>query len=729
MHQFLDPREALRGPMSETDPILSAADATGAGHRAYHPAMRKIPPFLTVVFACVVPFAALGGASPAGPLRPAALEAGVDPGVRPGDDFFAWANGAWFAATEIPAGKERVSARTEIDELTRRQVARLFEDAEVAPAGTTARQVADFRAALLDEAAIERRGLAPLSPVLRRIDGVTDRASLVRLLGEGLRADVDPLNWGVYDSSHLFGLSVEIGNHGEPDYVAYLLQGGLGLPDRESYLGAEPALQALRGRYETYIGRLLTLSEAASGTETASRAAAVLALETSIARSHAARKESANDRNADHLWTRADFARRAPGIDWPAFFAAAGLAEQESWVVWQPGAVEGAAQLVASQPLTAWKDYLRVRELDRNVDLLPKAFAAAASSLREAAPAGGSDAARSARAEAAQGATLKALAEEVGAVYADRHFPAAAKARVEAIVTAVVAAFRQRVEGVTWMSPASRAIALRKLDRLEFGIGYPERRPGAAELHVDPEDAVGNFARVAARDYRRALARLGRPVDRTDWWIAPHRAGAVLLFQQNAYNFAAALLQPPKFDPAASDAMTYGAIGAIVGHEVSHFVDTLGAEYDASGAFRRWWTPADLAGYESATAPLVEQFSAYRPFPDLAIDGKRTLSENLADLGGLAAAFDAYRRTLGSKAGDPVLVRRLDREFFIGFARAWRSKIRPEAVRTQVSSDDTHAPETYRVSTVRNLDAWYEAFDVRPGDRLYLPPAQRVRAW
>jgi putative endopeptidase len=690
--------------------------------------MFKIAPVL-LVSAFVAAFAAPTGASSAAPRRVDGPEVGVDPSVRPGDDFFAWANGAWLATTEIPPGKERVTARTEIDELTRRQVAQLLEDANAAPAGTTARKVADFRAAYLDEAAIERHGLSPLAPALARIEGVTDRTSLVRLLGEGLRADVDPLNWGVYGSSHLFGLSVEIGNHGEPDYVAYLLQGGLGLPDRESYLGTEPRLQALRSRYEDYIGRLLALSAVGLATGITERAAAVLALETAIAQCHAPRAESANDRNADNLWTRADFARRAPGIDWSAFFAAAGVVGQQNWVVWQPGAVEGAAKLVAAQPLAAWKDYLRFRELDRNADLLPKAFAQAGLAMREAVQATGGEPPRSSRAERAQAATLEALRDEVGTLYSDRHFPAAAKTRVEAMVTDVVASFRRRVEAAAWMSPATRAIALMKLDRLEFGIGYPALRPDDSALSVDPADAVGNFARVAARDYHRSVARLGRPVERSDWWIAPHRVGAVLLFQQNAYNFPAALLQAPKFDPTASDAMNYGAIGAIVGHEVSHFVDTLGADYDASGAFRRWWTPADLAGYESATAPLVEQFSAYRPFPDLAVDGKRTLSENLADLGGLAAAFDAHRRQLGARATDRALVRRLDREFFIGFARAWRSKLDPDALRTQVNSNDTHAPETYRIATVRNLDAWYEAFDVQPEDRLYLAPERRVRVW
>jgi predicted metalloendopeptidase len=278
------------------------------------------------------------------------------------------------------------------------------------------------------------------------------------------------------------------------------------------------------------------------------------------------------------------------------------------------------------------------------------------------------------------------------------------------------------------MTEAAKATALSKLKSMYFGAGYPERWQDDSKLAIDAHDAVGNLRRIADWNYRNALAKLGRPVDRQEWVIAPQTPGAILNFHLNSYNFAAALLQPPKFDPAASDAANYGAIGAIFAHEVSHFVDTLGADYDAQGAARRWWTAEDKAKYDAATQPLVDQFSAYRPFPDLAIDGKLTLVENVADLGGLAAAFDAYREALGSRAAGPEDLRRQDRQFFIGFARSWRAKLTDEAIRAQVKGDG-HAPESYRISTVRNLDAWYEAFDVRPGQRLYLPPGSRVRIW
>jgi putative endopeptidase len=654
---------------------------------------------------------------------PWALESGVDASIKPGDDFFAYANGSWLAATEIPAGKERWNARTEIDELARQRVAKLLDDAGTAPPGSTPRKVADFRAAYLNDAAIEARGIAPLKPVLDRIDRVRDKSALTQLLGKELRADVDPLNWGVYNSSHVLGLSVEASNGGEKTYVAFLLQGGLGLPDREHYVSAEPRMQALRTRYLQYIGGMLTLAGFDRATQ---RAPAVMALETAIAQSHATREASANDRNADNLWTRADFAREAPGIDWSAFFAAAGLSRQEAFVAWQPSAVKGVAALVESQPLQAWQDYLRFHAVHAYADVLPRAFAEQAMALQSAAGSGQPQ--QSSRAQRAVEATQSAMSDALGRMYAERHFPAEDKARVQAIVAHVVAAFGKRVEAVTWMSPGTRTLALTKVKSLYVGVGYPEKWQDYSDLAVDPADAAGNLQRVADRNYRQALARLGQSVDRTQWLMAPYAAGAILAFQQNAYNFSAALLQAPKFDAAASDAANYGAIGAIIGHDVTHFVDTLGAEYEADGRNHRWWTPEDSSHYEAATQALVNQFSGYRPFPDLGVNGKLTLTENLADLGGLAAAFDAYRQTLGNRIADKQYVRAQDRQFFIGFARGWRSKIREDAQRTQLATND-HAPESFRVDTVRNIDAWYEAFDVLPGQRLYLEPKARVRIW
>jgi putative endopeptidase len=674
--------------------------------------------FLVLVLASM----SIAHAQTAGFNTSSTIESGVDTSIKPGDDFFGFANGAWLKATDIPAGKARWTVRDEIAELTRQQVLKLLDGASAAPAGSTARKVADFRAAYLNEAAIEAKGSAPLKPMLDRIDRVRDRASLTQLLGAGLRADVDPMNTGVFRSSHILGLAVQASIHGEKDYVAFLVQGGLGLADRENYMSAEPAMQVQRTKRQEAIGRVLALLSADSAAVLTKRAEAVMALETAIAQSHATAELSGNERSADNLWTRADLAQQAPGIDWSEFFTAAGLGKQQTFVAWQPSAVKGMAALVVSQPLQAWKDYLRVRLVDIYADVLPRAFAEQASALR------GTIAAQSARTQRATEATQAAMSDAIGRIYVERHFPATHKTRVQAITANVIAAFTRRVEAATWLSPASRTQALAKLKAVYFGVGYPEKWTDYSHQIVNSADAVGNLQRISEFQCRDTVAKLGKPVDKTEWSIAPQRAGAVLLFQQNSYNFAAALLQLSKFDPTASDAANYGAIGAIVGHEVSHLVDTLGAEYEADGRFRRWWTAEDMSQYEALTAPLIKQVASYRPVADVAINGKVTLVENLADLGGLAAAFDAHRVALGDRTSDKEYVRQQDRQFFLGFARSWRGKMTEAALRKYLANDN-HAPENYRIAIVRNIDAWYDAFDVQPGNNLYLEPKSRVRIW
>ncbi len=653
--------------------------------------------------------------------RPSGLESTVDGSIVPGDDFFAYANVAWLESTTIPAGKERWSGRDEIEQEARRRIAGLLDAAGAAPAGSDARSVADFHAAYRNESAIEARGLASLKPLFDRVDRVSDKAQLTRLLARGMRADVDPMGFGIYESAGVLGLSVEQSIHGEKTNTAFLVQGGLGLPDREDYLAAGPAKEALRARYRDSIRTMLTL---AGLDRAAERAGAVLALETAIAQSHATPQASANDRNADNVWTRSDFAQRAPGIDWTAFFDEAGLAGQGEFVVWQPPAVTGLAAQVESQPLEAWKDYLRFHAIQHYADVLPRAFAEQALALRAAAGAGP----QPSREERALAATQSAMRNALGRMYVERYFSARQKARVERISDNVRAALTRRVEAATWMSPATRASALSKLRTLYVGIGYPDSWEDDSPLTVDPADPLGNLRRVSDRDYRNAVARLGRPVDLKYWYISPQTVGALLVFQQNAYVMSAALLEPPKYDHGSSDAAAYGSVGALIGHDLTHYIDVLGAEYDPEHRMRRWWTPEDALRFEALTRPLVDQFAAYQPLPGLSIDGKRTLTENIADLGGLAAAFDAYRKTLGGSVTDSDGVREQDRGFFIAYARTLRRKTSEAALRTQTLTND-HAPEESRADTVRNLDAWYEAFDVRPGQRLYLEPSARVRVW
>jgi predicted metalloendopeptidase len=660
-------------------------------------------------------------AQAAGGRRPSRIESTVDASIIPGDDFFAYANGGWLKATALPAGKPRFSARDQLEEQARRRIAELLDDASAAPAGSAAHKVADFRAAWLNEAAIEAKGVASLKPLLDPIEKLSNKADLIRLLGRGMRADVDPLGFGVYESASVLGLSVEQSIYGEKNNAAFLVQGGLGLPDREDYLSADPAKEALRARYRESIAKMLTLAGFSRADE---RASAVLALETAVAQTHGTAEASANDHNADNVWTRSEFVWRAPGMDWTTFFDEAGLASQGEFVVWQPTTATGLAVLVASQPLEAWKDYLRFHAIHDFADVLPRAFAAEALALRTATGSGP----QPSRSERALAATQSAMSDALGRMYARRYFPAQQKARVERISDNVRAALTKRVEAATWMSPATKASALLKLKTLYVGIGYPDQWEDYSSLTVDPNDPLGNLLRASGRTYRNALARLGQPVNLKYWYSSPQTVAALLVFQQNSYVMDAALLEPPKYDQASSDAAAYGSVGALIGHDLTHYIDTLGADYDTEHRMRHWWTAEDMQHFQALAQPLVDQFSAYQPLPGLAVNGKLTLTENIADLGGLAAAFDAYRKTLGSRATDMNYVRAQDREFFIAYAQTQRRKISEAAMRKQVATSD-HAPENYRADTVRNLDAWYEAFDVRPGQRLYLEPAARVRVW
>lgn len=635
--------------------------------------------------------------------------------VAPGDDFFAYANAEWLGSTAIPADKQRWSAANEIAAVAGRQLAAVIHDA-------SNRKVRDFYAAYVDEAGIEQRGLAPIAALLEEIGELPDKSALSRWLGANLRADVDPLNLGVYDSQNLFGLAACFGIHGQRSNFAYLTQGGLALGDRDAYLDDTPAGTALRAKYREYVARLL---EAIGQDRPAQRADAVLALETALARAHATEAESSKDGNADNAWPRGQFLLDAPGIDWNAFFSAAGLSRQQEIVAWQPSAIKATAALVASQPLEAWQDYLRFHLAHRYADVLPRPIAQAARDFRAAQ---GSKAASATREELAVDATNRAMPATVGRLYSERYFPPSSKARAQSILDHVVAALRKRLEASQWMTPATKRMAIAKLNVMRFEVGYPQPWIDDAKSPVDAHDPVGNLRRIDEWKYREALAKLRRDVDRREWVISPQWPGAVLNFQLNTYNFAAALLQPPKFDAGASEAAGYGATGAIFAHEVIHFVDTLGADYDAEGATHEWWSAEDKARYASATRPLVAQFSAYHPLPGAAVDGQRTLVENAADLGGLAVAFDAYRDAVGRHAADGEALRRMDREFFTAYARAWRGTIRDDALRAMLKGD-IHAPERYRVATVRNLDAWYEAFDVKPGQRLYLEPKERVRVW
>ena len=669
--------------------------------------------------------ATAAAAEPEAPTTSGIDLAGMNPRVAPGDDFYAYTNGAWLATTEIPADRSSWNMFAALDEETNQRIITLIEGAAKNRMAATPeeRLVGDFYTAYMDEAGIETRGLAPLQPRLQRIATIGDKAALARLLGGNLRADVDPLNSTNFFTEHLFGLWVAQGFDDPTHYTPYLLQGGLGMPDREYYLSGTPRMEALRNQYRLHIAKVLRLGGLADAEVRAGR---IFALEVKLARAHAPREASEDVQKANNPWRREDFAAKAPGLDWSAFFQGAGLDRPVRFIVWHPGAVTGAAALVSSEPLAVWQDYLVYHTLNQFSDALPKALADEHFAFYGTALAGTPQ--PQIRSKRALQAANAAIGEAVGQVYVAKYFPPASKAKAQAMVASIVRAFDARIARLEWMAPATKEQARAKLKALYVGIGFPDRWEDYAGLVIDPADAAGNLERAEEFTYRRAVAKLGRPVDATAWCMTPQEVNAVNMPMQNALDFPAAILQPPFFDPAAPDAVNYGNIGATIGHEISHSFDDQGSQFDAQGRLRDWWTPDDLAHFKAATAALVAQYSAYRPFSDLAVNGPLTLSENLADLAGLAAAYDGFRLAAAGRPEPAGAAFTGDQLFFISYGQSWRNKAREAALR-QLLIADGHAPDQYRALTVRNLDAWYAAFGVKPGQALYLDPAARVRVW
>jgi predicted metalloendopeptidase len=687
---------------------------------APEPAVGVTPPQVAA------PAAAAPPSAPPAPAGASGIDtAGGDPSVKPGDDFFRYANGAWLKSTEIPDDRSGWGKGSIVAEREERRVADLIAEAAKsdAPPGSEARKVGDYYASFMDEAAIEAKGLSPVKDMLAGIAAIKDLAGLSRALGATLRADVDVLNVGNTYTENLFGLWVAQDLSDPSHYSPFLLQGGLGMEDRATYLDASPRMAEIRTKYQAYLATLLKL---AGLPDTEARAAKILALERRIAEVHASPADAGDALKGNNHWTRKELEARAPGLDWAAFLAAARLDKQPGFVVWEPAAVTGIAALVKSEPLAVWRDYLTAHRLNGLSAYLPKAFGEASFAFYGQVLQGMPR--QRERSKRAVEATNQALGEAVGKLYVARYFPPAQKARAEAMVRNLVAAYVRRIDAIEWMAPHTKAEAKAKLLALKVGVGYPDRFRDYSGLTVVRGDALGNVVRASLFDYERHLQRFGEPVDRGEWVMNPQLVGACTLPALNALNFPAAILQPPDFDPARPEVMDYGAKGAIIGHDIWHSIDDLGALFDARGKLENWWTKDDYAHFRASAEQLEKQFDAYQPFPDLHVNGKQTSGENVADVAGLNAAYDAYRLSLGGKEAPAVAGLTGDQQFFLSFAQSYRTKYREPALRQRVLTD-SHAPPEYRSDTVRNLDAWYTAFDVKPGQALFLAPAARAHVY
>jgi putative endopeptidase len=662
--------------------------------------------------------------------RAAAPDTGIsipsmDTAVRPGDNFYLYANGGFIAHTKLPADRAAIGVFSVLSDLSFKQTASIIEDAAKAnaPAGSDERKIADLYHSYMDESAIESHGLAALKSHLAEIAAIHTQRQLAHALGLTLRADVDALNNTNFHTANLFGLWVAPSFNDPEHYAPYLLQGGIELPNRDYYLADSGSMKEIRTKYQAHIAAMFRL---AGLSDPEARAIRVLSFETAIAKQQISLADSEDIHKANNPWRPADFTTKAPGLDWPEFFRAADLDKQQIFIVWQPNAITGEAALVASQPIEGWKDLLAYHLIEAYATSTSKAladerfafFGTTLSGATQQRP-------RDFRGDVLVSATL---GDAVGQLYVKRFFSPEAKAQAEAIVANLIAAFRVRLENITWMAPATKKEAITKLGTLQVSIGYPDHWRSYAGYEVKPDNLFANLWSASLFDYHYSLSRIGKPVDRKEWCMTPQTVNAVNLPLDNGLNFPAAILQPPFFDPKAPAAHNYGAIGTVIGHEISHTFDSEGAAFDSMGRVRNWWTPEDLAHFNTVTSALAAQYDTYAPFPDLHIKGRQTLGESIADIAGLAAAYDAYHASLEGKPAPKVDNFTGDEQFFIAFGQNWGGVTRDAALRQQVLTDP-HAPGQYRALTVRNEDGWYNAFDIQPTDKLYLAPKDRVRIW
>ena len=640
---------------------------------------------------------------------------GMDRSVRPGDDFHRYASGAWLKRTEIPADRARFGMFDRL-ELTAEQNQRaLLEEAAKAggPPGSNARKLADYYQTFLDAKAIEDKGLAPVAAELAMIAAAKTHEDIARCMGRPELPLGSPLAVGITTDQK------------NPDrYVLSVSQSGLGLPDRDHYLKDDASSKELRAKYLAHLGRLLGL---AGQPDAAGQAAAVFELETELAKLHWERAKSRERDLTYNLRTRAELVAFAPDYPWQVALEAAGLGAQGELVLRQLDAIPKLAALFRKTPVATWRSKLVIELLSGTASVLPRAIDEEVFDFRGRALRGQPE--QRERWKRAVAATSGALGEALGELYVARHFPPEAKAKVLSLVENVRRAYGARIDALPWMSAETKVAAREKLAAFRVKLGYPERWRDYARLEVVRGDAVGNLRRAAAFAWNLQVERLGKPTDRAEWFMTPQTVNAYYNSTFNEIVFPAAILQAPFFDPRADDAVNYGGIGGVIGHEMSHGFDDQGAKSDARGVLRTWWNERDVAAFKALGDRLAEQYATYEPLPGMKLNGRLELGENIGDSGGLQLAFDAYQ---ASRAGKPD--ERLDgftgeQRLFLGWAQVWRTMFREQELRNRILSDP-HAPGEFRAKgTVRNLDAWHAAFDVKPGDRLYLAPEARVRIW
>ncbi|HEX4117230.1 MAG TPA: M13 family metallopeptidase [Rhizomicrobium sp.] len=649
----------------------------------------------------------------------------MDRSFSPGNDFFRYVNGTWLRDTPIPSDRGRWIEFTRLDDLNTRRNRAILEAAASSPRDPEEIKLGDFYASLMDETGIEARGLVPLKPELARITAIATPADLARALAQLSRdaLPVLPGGGGAIPTAPVApGVAVDIKN--PTRYLPSLSQGGIGLPDRDYFLiENNPGFAKARDAYRLHLAAMFRL---AGMDDVEARAARVYALEERIARSHWTRVEMRDPAKRYNLFPRADLAAKFPGLDWDAFLQTAGFDGQAIIQVTEPSALAGVAAAAREVPLADWRDYLAYRVVRGFALAAPNAIIKENFAFEDKILAGTPE--LPARWKRAGAIMDRAMGHAVGRIYLASYFPPAVRARADAMTRNIKLAMGKRIQALPWMADATKARALAKLRAVHIEIGGQQPLRTYENLTVAKDDAYGNVLRAARVSYQRNLDKLGKPVDRGEWQMVPQTVNAQANPVMQKIMFPAGIMQGLFFNPHAEDAVNYGGIGVVMGHELSHHFDDQGAKFDEHGALNDWWTPGDLAHFTAATEALAKQYDGYEPLPGTHINGHLTLGENAADLAGLAVALDAYRTSLGGKPGPAMDGFTAEQRFFMGYAQIYRSLSREDYMR-QALATDPHSPGEWRSAEVRNVDAWYTAFAVAPGQKMYLAPDQRVKIW
>ena len=635
--------------------------------------------------------------------------AGMDRSVQPGDNFYEYANGTWAKNTPVPADKSNYGMFTMLDDLSRERTKTLIEEAAQRPGS----RIGAVYASYMDEAAVEAKGLAPFEPWLNEVRGIRSKAELPQIFAKA----------GQLGIGTPFGGFVGQDDKAPDQYILNFFQAGLGMPDRDYYLKADPKLADTRAKYLAHLTRMLEL---AGEKNAAARAKAVVDFETRIAKVSWTRIDSRDATKTYNKMTLAELGRKAPGFDFPLLLKSGGLASVDNLIVAQPSAITGIAKVVSSAPLSVIKDQLLVRSLDTYSDYLPKAFDQENFSFYGTVLNGTPE--QEARWKRAVNFTVGVLQDDVSKLYVERYFPPETKAAADALVKNVIAAMGRRIEQLEWMSAETKVKAHAKLAAFTPKIGYPSQWRDMSALQIDQDDLLGNAMRSNQFDYAYNVNKLGKPIYKWEWGMTPMTINAYANFGMVEIVFPAAILQPPFFDPNADPAVNYGGIGSVIGHELSHHFDDQGAKYDLGGRLTDWWAQSDVAAFNARLGKLGAQYDAYEPLPGQHVQGKLTMGENVADLAGVTVAHDAYIASLGGAAPPVIDGTTGDQRFYLGWAQVWRRNYREENLRQRLMTDP-HSPSEQRVWVVRNFDKWYDAFNVQPGQKLYLAPEQRVRIW